>query len=38
MVLETWFRELVDGRAAFVRESAARQAAIGRAEPVSASM
>ena len=34
MVLETWFRELVDGRASFVREAAAREAAIGRAEPV----
>jgi asparagine synthase (glutamine-hydrolysing) len=28
MVLETWFRELVDGRAAFVREVAERQAAV----------
>jgi asparagine synthase (glutamine-hydrolysing) len=38
MVLETWFRELVDGRASFVREVAAREAAIGRAEPISASL
>jgi asparagine synthase (glutamine-hydrolysing) len=38
MVLETWFRELVDGRASFVREVAARQAAIGRAQPISASL
>jgi asparagine synthase (glutamine-hydrolysing) len=38
MVLETWFRELVDGRASFVREVAARQAAIGRAEPISTSL
>jgi asparagine synthase (glutamine-hydrolysing) len=30
MVLETWFRELVDGRPAFVREAAAREAAIAR--------
>ncbi|HVV17684.1 MAG TPA: asparagine synthase (glutamine-hydrolyzing) [Polyangia bacterium] len=28
MVLETWFREMVDGRAAFVREVADRQAAL----------
>ena len=28
MVLETWFREMVDGRAAFVREIADRQAAL----------
>ena len=34
MVLETWFRELVDGRAAFVREAAAREAAMrGRLRP-----
>jgi asparagine synthase (glutamine-hydrolysing) len=33
MVLETWFRELVDGRAAFVREAAARAAEIARAAP-----
>jgi asparagine synthase (glutamine-hydrolysing) len=31
MVLETWFRELIDGRAAFVREAAAREAEIARA-------
>ena len=37
IVLETWFRELVDGRASFVREAAARQAAIARAEPALAS-
>ena len=30
MVLETWFRELIDGRAAFVREAAAREAEIAR--------
>jgi asparagine synthase (glutamine-hydrolysing) len=41
MVLETWFRELVDGRADFVREAAAREAAVresalGRAAPVAA--
>jgi asparagine synthase (glutamine-hydrolysing) len=28
MVLETWFRELVDGRADFVREAAVREAAV----------
>ena len=38
MVLETWYRELVDGRASFVREVAAREAAIGRAAPISASL
>jgi hypothetical protein len=41
MVLETWFRELVDGRADFVRETAAREAAVrestvGRAAAVAA--
>jgi asparagine synthase (glutamine-hydrolysing) len=38
MVLETWFRELVDGRTSFVREVAARESAIGGAEPMSASV
>ncbi|HVZ86582.1 MAG TPA: asparagine synthase (glutamine-hydrolyzing) [Polyangia bacterium] len=36
MVLEAWFRELVDGRAAFVREAAARAAEIARAAPPAA--
>ncbi len=31
MVLETWFRELIDGRAAFVREAAERQVEIASA-------
>ena len=36
MVLETWFRELVDGRAAFAREAAVRAAEIARAAPPAA--
>jgi hypothetical protein len=30
MVLETWFRQMIDGRAAFVREIAVRAEAIAR--------
>jgi hypothetical protein len=37
MVLETWFREMVDGRAAFAREIAARAETIAAASAGSAS-
>jgi asparagine synthase (glutamine-hydrolysing) len=37
MVLETWFQQMVDGRAAFVRDAAARAEAIAAAAPPPAS-